>query len=243
MSVKEDYDSWTKQKLQGLCHNKHEQSFQNYLHQTCHVRNKHNFLSSWIAPEQEDVILECGCSGGKTSVDLSRKSGCYILGVDFDPHAINTAVSMRDKYFPELKDFCYFMEGDLESMKFTKRFTKIIMADFTEHIPDRMFEKILINLQKQLPNATLYIYTPSRSHLFEIIKCNIIKNKKSGHINVKTEKELQDFLVQRGWEIIEQQWRPSHIPIFNLVEQLLGRLPVIGPLCHRRIVMKCISSD
>jgi cyclopropane fatty-acyl-phospholipid synthase-like methyltransferase len=243
MAVKEDYNSWTKQKLQGLCHNKHEQAFQNYLHQSSHARDKHEFLFSWIAPKKEDVILECGCSGGKTSVDLSRKSGCYILGVDFDPHAIQTAASMRDKYFPELKNSCDFVEGDLESMKFTKQFTKVVMADFTEHIPDRVFQGILMNIQTQLPNAVLYIYTPCRTHLFELIKCNIIKNQQSGHINLKTEKELKVFLAQRGWKIIEQQWRPSHFPVFNVVERFFGWLPVIGLLLHRRIAIKALCNQ
>lgn len=231
-------ENFSKEELQGLDHNDHRKAFQDYLQGRYTSRDKHSFLFSWVSPQKNDMILECGSSSGKTCIDFSRRSDCYCLGIDFDPQAIQISGEMRDTYFPELKDRCFFKEGDLENMQIDNNITKILMPDFTEHIPDHVFSKILENIKKQLPNVRLYIYTPLRSHIFEIMKHkNLILKKPSGHINVKTEKELIDLLETNNWSVESIQWRPSHIPLFRFMELFLGHIPVLGILFRRRIAV------
>lgn len=231
-------ETLTREELLKLKHNDHEWAFDLYLSQSRHTQDKQNFLIEWVRPSAGDVILECGSSSGKTSIDFARKGDCRVLGVDFDEHARQIATSVRDRHFPELAERCQFVCDDLESMRFSAQFNKVLMPDFSEHIPDRVFTKILSNLAEQLPNARLYIYTPLRSHLFEILKHrNILLKNPSGHINVKTRKELVSFLEKNGWQIESISWRESAIPIFKHVEKLFGHIPVIGTLFQRRIAV------
>jgi len=228
----------TREELLELEHNDHEWAFDLYLNQSRHTQDKQNFLFEWVRPSAGDVILECGSSSGKTSIDFARKSHCRVLGVDFDERAQQVATSLRDRHFPELTERCQFVCDDLESMRFPAQSNKVLMPDFSEHIPDRVFTRILDNLAEQLPNARLYIYTPLRSHLFEILKHrNILLKNPSGHINVKTRKELVSFLERNGWQIESIRWRESAIPIFRHIEKILGQIPGIGALFQRRIAI------
>ena len=228
----------TREELLELKHNDHEWAFGLYLKESRLTQDKQNFLVEWVCPSQGDVILECGSSSGKTSIDFARKSKCKVLGVDFDKHAVEVADSMRDRHFPEVADRCQFVCDDLESMRFPEQFNKVLMPDFSEHIPDRVFKRILDNLREQLPYARLYIYTPLRSHLFEILKHrNFVLKNPSGHINVKTRKELVGFLEKNGWKIESIRWRESSIPIFRYIEKTLGHIPVVGALFQRRIAI------
>ena len=224
--------------LLSLDHYEHRQTFLSYLANHRHVRNKQDFLFAWINPQKDDVILECGSSSGKTCIDLSMRGGCYCLGVDIDPFAVKISKEMRDTYFPQLKERCHFTLGDLGTMKFDIKVAKVIMPDFTEHISDSTFAKILDNIRIQLPRVHLYIYTPSRTHIFEIMKHkNFILKKISGHINVKSEKDLKQFLERHGWKIKEVRWKVSHIPLFRSMEFILGLAPIVGPLFRRRIAI------
>lgn len=228
----------TDEELLALDHNDHAGAFLGYLHGSRHSTDKQAFLRSWVKPDMGDLILECGSSSGKTSIDFARHSQCFCLGVDFDPEAVRISISNRDAHFPELSGRCEFERGDLTTMQFDKPFNKILMPDFSEHIPDRIFAAILDNIRKQLQNATLYVYTPNRSHIFEILKHkNVVLKNEGGHINVKTRKELEGFLAVNGWKVESSAWRRSAIPIIKHFESILGYLPFIGRLFQRRIVV------
>lgn len=228
----------TREELLALEHNDHEWAFRMYLDGSRRARDKQDFLFNWVQPSSGDVILECGSSSGKTSVDFARRSDCEILGVDFDDEARRVACAMRDAHFPEVAGRCRFVCDDLETMKFDRDFTKILMPDFSEHIPDRVFANILANIARQLPEARLYVYTPLRSHIFEILKHrNIVLKNPTGHINVKTRKELLQFLDANHWAVESAQWRESAIPVFCRIERVLGHLPVLGTLFQRRIAI------
>lgn len=229
-------DHFTKEQLLSFNRKHHKKVVSKYLRGAYDTKLKRKLLFSWINPKKSDFILECGSSSGITCFYLSKSSGCRTLGIDFDPVAIKVSAKMRDKYFPELKNSCHFKKGNLEKMKFPHKVTKVIMPDFTEHITDKTFSKILGNIKKQFPHILLYIYTPSRSHIFEIMKNhNFILKKSEGHINVKTEAELKMFLKSNGWDIIECKWGVSYVPFFNKLEILLGNLPFFGKLFRRRI--------
>jgi len=230
--------NYTYQELQAMKHNEHRAAFQSYLQAKNHVIDKAIFIRKWMAPTDRDTVMECGSSSGKTAVDLAHHSGCRVIGVDFQDEAIAVSRAMRDKYFPNLKSRVEFVKGDLRSMRFGRQISKVIMPDFTEHVPDDMLGEILQNIGKQLPDATLYVYTPDRSHIFEILKHRgILLKNPPGHINVKSAHELQEFLKRQNWEIQRYQWRPSHIPIVRLLESILAHLPIVGKAFRRRIAI------
>jgi SAM-dependent methyltransferase len=231
-------DDLTDEELLALDHNDHQGACIGYLNKSRHSSDKREFLMSWIKPSAGDLILECGSSSGKTSIDFARNSSCYCLGVDFDAEAIRISTSNRDQYFPELQDRCQFQCGDLTNMQFDLAFNKVVMPDFSEHIPDRIFSAILKNLKNQCNTATLYIYTPNRAHIFEWMKHrNLILKNEGGHINVKTRKQLIEFLRVNGWQIESSSWRQSSIPIFKYFERALGHLPFLGQLFQRRTIV------
>jgi ribosomal protein L11 methylase PrmA len=233
-----NYDNWSEEELRKLKHNDHRSAFMSYVNNSEFVQYKHKFLYDWIHPNKNDYILECGSSSGKTCVDFSKRSNCRILGVDFDSEAIEISTELQQKYFPELTKKCKFKQDDLSSMSFDKDITKVLMPDFTEHIPNKVFSNILANIKNQLPDTKLYIYTPDGNHIFEKLKkYNFILKNCEGHINVKTANELKYFLNSNGWEILNYQWRPSHIKYFCFIEKLLSRIPLLGNFFRRRIVL------
>jgi Methyltransferase domain len=231
-------DDLTDEELLAIRHSNPAGAFRRYMQGSRHSSDKQTFLRSWINPDQSDAILECGSSSGKTSVDLARHFSCYCLGVDFDPETAQTSIDNINEYFPELTDRCEFECGDLAQMQFKKQFTKVLMPDFSEHIPDRVFSAILENLRQQLPGTTLYIYTPNRSHIFEIMKHrNFILKNSPAHINVKTRKQLETFLQANGWRVETSKWRRSAIPVIKYFESVLGYVPLLGRLFQRRIII------
>jgi SAM-dependent methyltransferase len=231
-------DELTDEELLSLDHNDHSGAFIGYLNQSRHTRDKQLFLRSWVKPTASDEILECGSSSGKTSIDFVRHSGCYCLGVDFDLKAVEISIANRDKYFPELLGRCDFECGDLTNIKFERKFNKVIMPDFSEHIPDRVFASILKNISDQLGETNLYVYTPNRSHIFEIMKHrNFILKNSSGHINVKTRRQVAEFLTANGWVVMENSWRCSSMSYIKYFEIILGNLPFVGKYFQRRVVI------
>lgn len=233
-----DYETWSTEQLRTLKHNAHDEAFLSYLRKERHAADKAGFLRAWLAPDDRDLIVEFGSSGGKTCVDLSLAFGCRTLGIDFDPEAVRIAEQMRDAHFPQLKDICEFREGDVTTMDFPVETTKILMPDFTEHIPNHVFHELLDNIRDKLPQVCVYIYTPDRNHLFEILKHRGILLKNSpGHINVKRPDEIVRILEEHGFQLIEQRWRPSHLPVWKVVESVMGRAPAIGKHFRRRIAI------
>lgn len=224
--------------LKNLFHNDHQGTFEAYLANSRHTRNKHSFLLTWIRPTSSDYILECGSSSGKTCIDLSLHSGCRCLGIDFDEEAIKVSQNMLKLFFPGLSDQCRFEIGDLTNMNFDKNITKVIMPDFSEHIPDTVFKEILTNIKKQFSQIHLYIYTPNRSHIFEHLKHNnILLKNTSGHINVKNENQLISFLKENGWEVTSKSWHSSSMLYVKPFELLLSPIPYIGSFFKRRIAI------
>ncbi len=88
-------DDYTDAQLRALKHNDHRAAFEGYMSGSRHARDKQSFLLSWVRPTAQDYILECGSSSGKTSIDFSRHSDCYCLGVDFDPEAVAVASAIQ----------------------------------------------------------------------------------------------------------------------------------------------------
>jgi cyclopropane fatty-acyl-phospholipid synthase-like methyltransferase len=240
-----DYNNWTKNQLLSLKHNDYrEKVYLDYIKQKPVIFSKREFLVSWIKPKKEDFILECGSSSGITGIHLTKNSGCYVLGIDFDSKAIKISARMRNKFFPELKSKCCFRTGNLETMRFPTNVTKVVMADFTEHIPDKVFSRILNNIKKQLGHVTLYIHTPPRDNIFEIMRRkNFILKRHEGHINTKTSAELKSFIESRGWKVIESGWRYHYNPYVRIVEQLFCHLPFLKKFFQRKITLIAIPNE
>lgn len=244
MGNKIDYNTWTKKQLLSLKHSEPEKAFLRYINKKPVTFSKREFLVSWIKPKKEDFILECGSSSGVTCTHLVRNSGCCALGVDFDPVAIEVSTKMRDKFFPELKNKCHFVKGNLETMKFPPNITKVIMPDFTEHIPDKVFSRILNNIKKQLGHVTLYIYTPPRDNILEIMKRkNFILKRAEGHINTKNLAELKNFIESRGWKVIESGWRYHYNPYIRMIERLFCHLPFFKKFFQRKITIIAVPNE
>jgi cyclopropane fatty-acyl-phospholipid synthase-like methyltransferase len=239
-----DYNNWTEKQLLSLKHNNPEGVFLRYVNKKPVTFSKREFLFSWINPKKDDFILECGSSSGVTCIHLVKNSGCCALGIDFDPVAIEVSNKMRDKFFPELKNKCHFVKDNLETMKFLPNITKIIMPDFTEHIPDKVFSRILDNIKKQLGHVTLYIYTPPRENILEMMRRkNFILKRTEGHINLKTSAELKNFIESRGWKIIESGWNYHYHPCIRMIEKLFYHLPFLKNFFQRKITLIAVPNE
>lgn len=102
-------------------------------------------------------ILDAGCGSGYGSYLIAiRLQGLSVHGVDYDPNAIQSAISQYQS--PNLS----YAVGDLtrwESTIGTKRYDAIISFDSLEHIPHRevMLESMVRHLD---PQGFLFLSTP-----------------------------------------------------------------------------------
>lgn len=118
----------------------------------------------------------------------------------------------------------------------------IAAVDFTEHLDDAMLVPTLAEAYRIIrPGGRLVIYTPNPAHLFEQLKKrNIILKEDVSHIGLRTMSEYCTLLKNAGFVLKTMFYRPTDIPVFNLVETILMGMPGLGSFAKRRI---CIAAE
>lgn len=217
----------------------HERAARGWIQGTRFQRYKQRNVMKIINPKPGDVILECGSSSGKLTVDAGMR-GAKVYGVDLDPNAIEVGEALL-RLYPEAKGKVTFQQGDLTEMDFASDINKVLLIDFTEHLRDDFFIKMLENFKRTIPSFQLFIYTPNRTHLFEYLRSKnwLLKENKT-HIGLRTMDEYQHILTAHGYKLLEAYHLASHVPVYRQLETVLSWLPVVGHYFRRRV---CITAE
>ena len=211
-----------------------------YIDQNRFAKSKTRNVLELIQPSANDVILEIGCSSGASSFICANK-GAFVLGVDNDATAITVAKNMSNVMLKK-DGKCEFMVGPAEEFMDVYNFNKVIMIDLTEHVDDKTFIEILKGISSTLSGVHLFIYTPNKAHIFEILKRhNIILKNDPTHIALRNMEEANTILEDQGYSIIRSYNRPSHIYLFSLLETFLSQFPTIGKHFKRRLCIEAIA--
>lgn len=139
-------------------------------------------------------VLDVGCGDGGF-LNLMRKSGWSVEGLDFDAKAIESA---KAKYGLHLR------HGDLHGAKFAgNTFDAVTMSHVIEHVPDPV--ALLTEARRVLkPNGRLVITTPnSRSFGHERFQRYWVGLDAPRHLNIFNLPTLRECARRAGFERIE----------------------------------------
>jgi cyclopropane fatty-acyl-phospholipid synthase-like methyltransferase len=192
-----------------------------------------------LRPRPHEVILDLGSGVGTIMIALAKLQ-VRPIGLDYSKQSLNLA----QEYFNNSNTGSSFWGVCCDSRDIglkNESLDGIAAVDFTEHLDDAFLDLTLKEAYRVLrKGGRLIIYTPCRTHLFEILKRhNILLKEDKSHIGLRTMKEYQTILKQCGFKISDSCFAPTHIPVINTFETILMPLPLIGNLARRRI---CICS-
>lgn len=218
----------------------HQQIIKKFVKNNRFAKDKTRNVLDLVRPGERDIILEVGCSSGASSF-ICANSGAFVLGVDTN----NTAIAVAKEFSGSMlrgEGHCEFNLGFAENYLTSYHYNKVIMIDLVEHIDNETLEKMLNSISNMLPGVHLFIYTPNKGHIFEILKeRNIILRRDPTHIGLRTMPETLKILEKQGYKIVRFYNRPSHVVLFSNAELVLSRLPLIGKYFRRRLCIEAIA--
>jgi ubiquinone/menaquinone biosynthesis C-methylase UbiE len=203
------------------------------------VRVKRVF--SLLRPKQGERIIDLGTGVG-TMMVLLASSGATIVGMDYSYDSLQLAKkNFRQK---EPKRLFLGVCCDGRDIAVTNSSVDGVMAiDFTEHLDDSLFVPTVLEVFRILkPGGRFIVYTPSKTHIFELLKKhNIILKEDKSHIGLRTMKEYIDILSTAGFTVKDSYFEPTHIPVFNIFERTIMPIPGMGDLFKRRICICAVK--
>jgi SAM-dependent methyltransferase len=175
-------------------------------------------------------VLDLGCGMGTFTIETARR-GAIAIGIDPMPAAIAAATHVARA---EEVTGARFVRADAARLPIASDSVDLVLAaDFTEHLDDGTFERVLAEASRALRSGgLLVIYTPERTHLFERLKDRGIMTQDPSHIGVRSDEELARAVRAAGFRDVAVTHLPSHQPVWNALERLLA--PRV-PLLRRRI--------
>ncbi len=92
-------------------------------------------INTFLGSESE--VLDVGCNTGYCSFEIASLAKCKVVGLDINKNMIKSATSLRDQYYPNLKNKISFLQGDGEKLPFEDNSFDLVMSGgSTAFIPD-----------------------------------------------------------------------------------------------------------
>lgn len=193
-------------------------------------------LLKLIEVSDNSNIVDFGCGDGMLMELLAPFVNSY-TGVDFSPPFIAAALERRARL--DIKNSTFECMDIHEFCGMHKNKFDIAFAmDFSEHVYDKEWIKILSSIRETLePGGVLYMHTPNRDFILEIIKDkNFILKQPPQHIAVRNVQDNERLVQAAGFSEVSSKL----IPHYNVLRYLhpLSFLPVAGRFFQARIFMK-----
>jgi SAM-dependent methyltransferase len=204
------------------------------------TRVKIQRLFDLLVPEKDELILDLGSGVGTVLIALANV-GANAMGFDYSFKSLCIAKANYGGHFSVQSFRALCCDGTNIGIR-SNSLDAIAAVDFTEHLDDAMLVPTLAEVYRILKRGGRFVmYTPNRTHLFERIKKrNIILKEDKSHIGLRTMNEYRTLLSQAGFTITKSYFRPTDIPVFNILENIAMQIPIICTLARRRI---CISAQ
>ena len=184
-------------------------------------------------PQPSETVIDFGCGWGTFCWAFSNQVH-HITGIDFSETSIRLCNAHLKK---QRYDNVVFLLNDVRKVSLTSEaYDLILAADLFEHLYLKDTKKVIREAYRLLKRkGHLSIWTPSRSHIIEILKNrNILLKKDETHVDYKSKKELIEMLESAGFIIKKHYYAESHIPVFSFLEKIFMR---ILPIFRRRIAI------
>lgn len=183
-------------------------------------------------------VVDLGCGMGTFSVEVCLRGG-HATGIDPAETALRQAVRLAGTVNAATATF---VAADAAALPLaTDSVDAVICADLTEHLDEETLAATLRETARVLkPGGRLALYTPSPTHLLEQLKArNLLIKQDPSHIGLRSMEDVSVAIRAAGMLVERAYYRPTHIPVYNVVERVLGLVPVVGRLFRRRI---CIAA-
>lgn len=196
-------------------------------------------LMKYIDLSSNMIVADFACGNGMLMSLVAPKVASYI-GVDFSEEFIREAhqkkqllgIKNADFFCSDINDFC-----DKHSESFDCAFA----MDFSEHVYDDEWVRILTSMRKSLKTGGhLYVHTPNALFFSEILKDHsLFVHHHPGHVAVRSPDENAQLLVQAGYSIK----KILLIPHYNFLRfiHFLSYLPFFGRYLKARIFIEAIK--
>jgi len=204
-------------------------------------RNAHPYrlerLIKLIKFNNRDIVLDAGCGNG-ILLDFINKKIKFYYGVDFSREFIRVSVERQKankisnaKFFNvDIEEFC---------KKNKERFDKIFAFDLLEHLYDDQFIKIFSMFYYSLkPNGKIFIHTPNRDYILEVLKNKKILKKQIEHIGIRNATEYLKLLKKTGFKNIKTMYLPHYIKLLSFFD-FLRNIPMVGKYFEARLFIIC----
>lgn len=198
------------------------------------LRNLFDFM---VLSKQFDAV-DYACGNGMILEVVKDHVGSY-TGVDYSQGLIDAAIKRKDR----LKaDNARFFCGDIHEFSRQNKaaFDVAFAMDFSEHVLDEDWFKILESIRASLKQGgVLYIHTPNREYVLEIMKAHGVLKQLPGHIAVRSVEHNEDLLRRAGFQIK----RTLLIPHYNVMRyfHFLSYIPVVGKYFKARIFIEALN--
>lgn len=193
---------------------------------------------SLLPPLNGRRFFDIGCGMGTFTLEAAAR-GAFAVGLDLAPAGIAAAQRVAKE---ENVTTASFTLADAARLPFRSDSADIIIAaDFTEHLDDDTFYRVLHDLARVMkPGGTLVIYTPEAGHIFERLReRGILLEQEPSHIGIRSASELARATEKVGFRVERIRYLPSHLPVWNLFERAFGRWV---PLLRRRIGLVAVKA-
>jgi cyclopropane fatty-acyl-phospholipid synthase-like methyltransferase len=196
---------------------------------------------SLLKPHKGELLLDLG-SGVGTIIAALAQAGARTVGLDYSLQSLLIAQGHFREQNLQAPFNGVCSDGRAMGLK-DSMFDGIAAIDFVEHLDDALLVPTISEVYRILKKGGRFvIYTPSVTHIFEKLKKrNIILKEDKSHIGLRTMEDYTGMLVKAGFTIAQSYFRPTDIPLFNALETLCMRLPIIGNLAKRRICICAVK--
>lgn len=184
----------------------------------------------------DDVILDLGCGNGLL-YEKTKNSVKEYFGLDFSKTFINEC-KKRYLALDSKAATATFVHSDIIEFcsNQTDFFSKVFMLDFTEHVYDKELVTILSVARNSLKSrGKLYIHTPNKNYLLEILKNHKIMKQTIGHVAVRDSEQYEELLHNSGFNNIQI----IYLPHYNFLRffDFIKHIPIIGNYFRARLLI------
>jgi 2-polyprenyl-6-hydroxyphenyl methylase/3-demethylubiquinone-9 3-methyltransferase len=196
-------------------------------------------LMKYVRLNSDYYIADFACGNGMLMPLIASKVASYV-GVDFSEEFIREAnekkhllgIANAEFFCSDINDFCD---------NHTESFDCAFAMDFSEHVYDDEWVKILISMRKSLKTGgSLYVHTPNALFFIEVLKDHsLFMHHHPGHIAVRSPDENTKLLIQAGYSIK----KVLLIPHYNFLRfiHFLSYIPFFGKYFKARIFIDAIK--
>lgn len=193
-------------------------------------------LMKYIHLDSTYHVADFACGNGMLMSLVAPKVASYV-GVDFSEEFIREAnqkkelldIKNAEFFCSDINDFCD---------NYSESFDCAFAMDFSEHVYDKEWVKILTSIRKSLKtNGHLYLHTPNALFFSEILKDHsLFMRHHPGHIAVRSPDKNAELLIQAGYSIR----KVLLIPHYNFLRfiHFFSYIPFLGKYFKARIFIE-----